>query len=477
MNDSQDNVIPCKNVDCSEPTSNGRMLWLEEFFFQYRNYIGLIHFVVFWFFLALLFVPLFLDEVSETDTVFTHFTLFANYAMWGLWFPLVFLSVIFTGRSWCGLLCPMGAASEYVNKFGLHLKIPAIVRWEGMPIISFMIITILGQTVGVREHPEAIALVFGGVMAMAIIIGYFYGKNNRVWCRHMCPIGLMLGLFSRLGAVQFYPKRPLPGVDKYNETSLCPTMVDLRHKKESRHCIECFRCVHPEAKSSLMVRARIPGEEVENIRDNNPNWAEVWFFFLGTGSALGGFLWLVLPIFHTMRQALGEWFLDHNQFWIGESGPWWLMSVHPERREVFNWLDFMSIVGFMVGVMLLFTICLFLLNLLATWLAHSDKKAKAFWANYIELAYQYMPVAMAALLIGLGGKIFEWFEIVGMGASGIQSIKLILFSISLLWSLWLGWRILQLQDVSLNRRVMSQSIASIASFLVALCWWPAIFGI
>jgi polyferredoxin len=478
MKVSDEHVIPCKNLD-ETAAQKGRVLWLEQFFYRYRGYIGLVHFAVFWVFIALLFVPLFLDEVTETDTVFTHFTLFANYAMWGLWFPLVFLSVIFTGRSWCGLFCPMGAASEYVNKFGLHLKIPALIRWEGMPIISFLIITILGQTVGVRDHPEAIAYVFGSVMLAAIVIGYLYGKHNRVWCRHMCPIGLMLGLFSRLGVVQFFPKRPSAGEDQYHETSLCPTMIDLRHKKESRHCIECFKCVHPEAKSSLIVRVRAPGEEVENIRYHNPNWAEVWFFFLGTGSALGGFLWLVLPLYQDLRQSLGEWFVERGHYWIGESGPWWLMSVHPERREVFNWLDFMTIVGFMSIVMLIFATSLFLLNLLTSAIAHGGRGQirETFWRNYVELAYQYMPVAMASLLIGLGGKIFELLTLIGMAQGGILTIKLVLFGISLLWSLWLGWRIQTVQRVPVTRKIVSQFVGSSTSLFIAACWWPAIFGL
>lgn len=468
--------IDCKQVDEDGINARYRLVALERFFFRYKSYIGMIHFVMFWLFLILLFVPLWLSEPLETDTQLTHFTLFANYLMWGLWFPLVFLSVIFTGRSWCGLLCPMGAASEWVNKWGLKLKIPAWIRWEGMPIISFLIITILGQTVGVRDHPEAMAEVFGGVMLAAIIVGYIWGKKSRVWCRHMCPIGLLLGLFSRLGAIQFFPKKPRAGNDQYAEGSLCPTMIELRHKKESRHCIECFQCVHPDAKSSVMVRARIPGEEVEHIRQHNANWAEVWFFFLGTGSALGGFLWLVLPHFHQLRQSFGEWLLERGHYWIGESGPWWLMSNHPERREVFNWLDFMSIVGFMIGVMIIFSICLFVINYLATFTAHKGQPKDIFWRNFKELAYQYMPVAMVALLIGLGGKLFAWLAIFGLGAGSILAIKLVLFVIGIIWSCWLGWQIQKNQGIALAQRIAGQFISTLGSLFVAVCWWPAIFG-
>ncbi len=62
-----------------------------------------------------------------------NFSLFANFVIWGLWFPLVFVSVIFTGRSWCGVLCPLGAASEWANRVGLKRPVPRWVRWRGTP--------------------------------------------------------------------------------------------------------------------------------------------------------------------------------------------------------------------------------------------------------------------------------------------------------------------------------------------------------
>ena len=84
---------------------------LEWFFTRYIVYINIVHSVMFVFFVTLLFLPLFISAPSEQDTPLSHFTVFSHYLLWGVWFPLVFVSVIFTGRSWCGLLCPMGAAS------------------------------------------------------------------------------------------------------------------------------------------------------------------------------------------------------------------------------------------------------------------------------------------------------------------------------------------------------------------------------
>jgi hypothetical protein len=448
---------------------------IEAFFVHHRDRLVWVHGTMFLFFLVLLLLPLFLGEPPEDATPLSHFTTFANYAMWGLWFPLVLLSVIFTGRSWCGLLCPMGAAAEWGNKVGLQRAIPAWMRWEGTPIASFLIITILGQTVGVRDHPEAMAEIFGGTMLIAILVGLIYGRNKRAWCRHMCPIGLLLGIFSRIGAVQFTPKRPRPGGDQYTEKTVCPTMIDTPRKEESRHCIECFRCVHPDNSGGLKLRLRHPGEEIEQIRDHNPNPYEVWFLFLGTGIALGGFLWLVLPQYGRIRQSIGEWFIEHGHYWIGESGPWWLMSVHPERREVFNWLDFGTIIGFMVVVMVLLTALLAITTWLSAWLAGHVQGDRTLSQRFTELGYQYAPVAMVSLVIGLGATLFQPLNSIDAAAPGLA--KGALFVAGLLWSLWLGDRILKRQGVKANTRWLPLLPGALGSLAVGAAWWPGIFGI
>lgn len=238
-----------------------------------------------------------------------------------------------------------------------------------------------------------------------------------------------------------------------------------------------FRCVHPKSKGGLFIRLRHPGEEVEQIRDHNPNAAEVWFLFLGTGAALGGFLWLVLPFFNVLRQRVGEFFINHDAFWIGESGPWWLMSVHPERREVFNWLDFFMIVGFMLVCMLLLTMILTLSTYLAAWLSGKLGGDKNLSQRFIELGYQYAPVAMVSLIIGLGGELFESMRVIGFESEHIGYSKGILFFASLLWSIYLGDRILARQGLNANKRWLPHIPGITGSVLVGLAWSPAILGL
>jgi hypothetical protein len=430
-------------------------------------------------FMTLMAVPLFLPLPDDRATFWNNFTLFANFAIWGLWFPLVFVSVIFTGRSWCGLLCPLGAASEWANRVGLKRPVPRWVRWQGTPIVSFIIITVLAQTLDARDYATGIAELFGATFIFAILLGFVYGRgrNKRAWCRHMCPIGLMLGVFSRIGAVQFLPKRPRPGRDAYTEQGICPTMIDINRKHESRHCIQCFRCVNPKARGGLRLVFRRPGVEVERIRAYNPNAAEIWFLFLATGLSLGGFLWLVLPQYQVIRQAIGVWAIDHGWFWIGRPGPAWLMSVHPAAREVFTWLDFFTISGFMLACAAVLAAVLVALTAVAGGLAGRFGADRGLTARMVELAYAYMPVAMVSLVIGLGGKLFAALTNLGMPVAMVAAVKIAVFGLSVVWSLQLGHRLLGAQGLAGARRWGALTPEAVGIALIGLAWWPALFGL
>ena len=450
---------------------------VEAFFVRHRSRLIWVHVAAFLCFLAIMVVPLLLPDPPEDSTPLTHFTTFANYVLWGLWFPLVFLSVIFTGRSWCGLMCPMGAASEWANKVGPRLAIPAWLRWEGTPVVAFIVTTVIGQTLGVREHPEAAAGVFGGTMAAAVLIGFLFGRKKRAWCRHMCPIGRMLGLYSRLGAVQFAPRVKVPGHDAYTEKGACPTMIDLAQKSESRHCIECFRCVKPQAKGSIRLEFRRPGVEIEQIREFRANQAEAWFLFLDTGLALGGFLWLVVPQYQHFRQAMGTLSLDRGWEWLLATGPALLVSVHPERGEVFMWLDFFTITTFMLSCMIAMTATLAALTSAAARLAGMVGGDGSFRERFTELGYQYAPVAMVSLVIGLGGMLFEPIRETPLGAAGVHAFKSAFFVLGMLWSVWLGERILARQGVAPRWRWLPLLPGLIGSAAVVFFWWVAIFGL
>ncbi len=406
---------------------------IEGFFVRNRERFGYIHTGMFIVFAALIFIPPFLPLPAEDAAIRNNFILMARFLIWGLWFPLVLLSVVFFGRLWCGLLCPQGALAEYVGKKGLNRPIPRWMRWEGMPIISFIAVTILGQLLGVRDYPLAALEILGGTMLLAAIVGFLYTSGWRPWCRYLCPIGPLLGIFSRLGAVSFEKN----GGD--GRGCVCPTFINTANKVASSNCIECFRCVNPETSNSLRLRIRHPGLEIEEIKKREPSLWEVVFLFLATGLALGAFHWQVNPVYIRYKQAVGGFLLNSGlgEF-IEKSGPWWLMVNYPQAGEVFIWLDFISITTFMLISMAGIAIILFMLTMLS---ASVVREKERIMATVAKVGYLYAPVALISLIIGLGLILFQSLGDIGIGKDVVRIMQGFLFAAGGIWSIYLAVRL------------------------------------
>ena len=433
---------------------------IEGFFVRNRERFGYIHTGMFIVFAALIFIPPFLPLPAEDAVIRNNFILMARFLIWGLWFPLMLLSVVLFGRLWCGLLCPQGALSEYAGKIGLNKPIPRWMRWGWMPVTSFIFITTLAQLIGARDYPLAAMEVLGGTMVLAAIVGFVYASGWRPWCRYLCPIGPLLGIFSRLGAVNF---------EKYNKAAsacVCPTFINTSNKVASSNCIECFRCVNPDIQGSLRLTIRRPGLEIEEIKNREPNIWEAIFLFSATGLALGAFHWQVNPFYIQYKQALGALLLNlgFGDF-IGKSGPWWIMVNYPEAGEVFNRLDFISITSFMIASMVCTMAILLILTVLSAFIL---REKEPIIATVARLGYLYAPVALVSLMLGLGQILFQ--SLAGLGLSNViaQIMQGVLFGGGAIWSAYLAVKLHEIWGLALI-----PNIAGIG--FVALAWYKVLF--
>jgi len=433
---------------------------IEDFFVRNRRRFVYLHTGMFIFLALLIIVPALLPPPAEDSAILNNFTLLARFLIWGLWFPLLLLSVIFLGRLWCGLLCPHGAVSEYAGKKGLNMPIPKWLRWGGVPIASFVFITTLGQLIGIREYPLAALEVLGGTMVIAILVGFLYGNGRRPFCRYLCPLGPLLGIFSRLGAVSFEKE------GREGKGYPCPTFINTAKKVASSDCIECFKCVNPGTDGSLRLKIRRPGLEIREIGKRGPNLWEVVFLFSATGLALGAFHWLVNPLYIRYKQAIGGFFLNIGLGdWIGWSGPWWMMVNYPEGGDVFNLVDFISVISFMLLSMTGVAMILFLLTALSALLLR-DKAP--LMETISRLGYLYAPVALVSLVIGLGLILFQSLGAFGLSKEVIQMSQGIFFAGGGIWSLYLAVRL----QGGFNLAIVPSMVG--VGF-VALSWYQALF--
>ncbi|MFM2476329.1 4Fe-4S binding protein [Celerinatantimonas sp. MCCC 1A17872] len=423
---------------------------------------------------ALLIVPLFFAAPKFAwQKPWNNAQLFSEWVLWAIWYPGTLLSVLLVGRLWCGLFCPLGATSEWVSHIGAHVRLPRWVKHPMTTACSFLIVTTWAQTLDVRDDLHAALLLFGIIFAFAIGCGLLFGskkgQGRRVWCRHLCPIGSVLGVFSRLGKLNIFAKQPTGEPEGYRDDGLCPTSIELRSKQSSRHCIKCMHCVKPQSRGGMAIEVRPIGSEVANIEQHAPCFSELWFIWLAPGLAVAGFVWPSSPWFVTWRQTLGHWALEHHWFWLLAKGPGWLMNQSVALGQHYLWLDFVAISLFMFAAAIVFALLLLGCSYLgAKALEHTVQ------GTLIErvslFGYQLAPLAMLGILLGLGATLFGSLKSI-LGQSEIV-ILLILLAMALVFNVFNAGRWLKQHPLSSTNQIIAWSamLVGCAMLSIATLW-------
>lgn len=452
---------------------------IERAFVRHPWALPGLHLFMILFYLSLILVPPFLPRPPEDATPFTNVVRFSQFVFWSLWWPFVVLSMILFGRAWCGFLCPEGALAAYSCRFGGDRPIPRWMRWGGIPLVAFVAITIYGQLIGVYEYPEAQLLILGGSTLLAITVALIYTRHGWVWCRYLCPVSLLFGVFSRLGAMHFRVDHSrlaawTPSPEDAGKKAPCPVFIYLPKMATNRYCLMCFRCAG--WRDAIHLRLRLPGEELLQINTAEPLFWEVIFLFGAIGLPLGVFHWTVDPLFQALKHVLGGLALGVGLGSVmGQRAPWWFLSNHPESGEVFNVLDGVSIVTFLLGSTLL---AIGLLSCL-TWLsARIVRPALAEPVGMRELftriGYLYTPLSLLSLFLGLSQLTFGYLQTVGFPGIGTALIRGVVLAGGALWSLFLARRILGLQTRK-ARRVALGLLPHLAGVALILAGWIPVF--
>ena len=444
-----------------------------------RLRLGL-HLVMVFVYLALILVPPSLGRPAEDATPWTSVVRFSQFVFWYLWWPFVVLSMILFGRAWCGFLCPEGALAAWVSRFGGDRPIPGWMRWGGIPLVAFVGITIYGQLTGVYEYAAPQLLILGGSTALAMTASLIYTRKGWVWCRYLCPVSLLFGVFSRLGALHFRVDharlaswRPSSPADT-GKKDPCPVFIHLPKMATNRYCLMCFRCAG--WRDSIHLRLRRPGQELLHINTAEPLFWEVIFLFGAIGLPLGVFHWTVDPLFQHLKQALGNLALAWGLGGVmGSTAPWWVLSNHPDVGEVFNLLDGASIATFLLGATFL---AVGLFSGL-TWLSARIVQPALDGPTdgemlFTRIGYLYTPVSLISLFLGLSQLTFAYLRTVGFPGTATDVIRGVLLGAGALWSVSLARRILRLQTAD-RRRARLALVPHVVGVVVIVAAWIPVF--
>ncbi|MFQ5911761.1 MAG: 4Fe-4S binding protein [Nitrospinota bacterium] len=181
---------------------------------------------------------------------------------WTIWWAGVIFTFVLVGRVWC-LMCPYGAATEWTSRaVRPKRRFPKPLRNLWLANILFLGLTWVDGYFGLVGSPRATAWFLLLILLLAVGVGALFPRRS--FCRYVCPIGGLIGLYSMFSPVELRARDKLvckadKEFDCYmgNERGYgCPMFEDPRRMDTNLYCSFCGECVKACPKSNMTLRLR-----------------------------------------------------------------------------------------------------------------------------------------------------------------------------------------------------------------------------
>jgi polyferredoxin len=226
---------------------------------------------------------------------------------WCYWWPLALATFPVVGRLWCAV-CPFSiygdwaqriklaaggtveqwprqAAEQYGGWF-LYALFGAILLWEELCDLPN----------NAAQSGLLLLLITGGAVAGSLMY------ERRFWCRYLCPIGGMNGMFAKLAFVELRADRGVctaecssyacikggagqppgqPGYDRGLATAGCPLNSHPASLPDNRDCTFCGSCVKACPNGNIQFRLRPAGADLWEEHTATRHEAALMFMLLG----------------------------------------------------------------------------------------------------------------------------------------------------------------------------------------------------
>lgn len=223
---------------------------------------------------------------------------------WAWWWPLILIAFPFVGRVWCAF-CPFMIYGEVAQTLSLKVWPRQLLswpraeadRWGGWFLFGLFALIFLWEELWDLQNVAYLsACLLLLITAGAVIFSLLF--ERRFWCRYLCPIGGMNGLYAKLAMIELRAQQGIcsatcttyqcykggPQKGEGLETEGCPVYSHPAQLQDNRDCVLCMTCLKACPHRSVELNLRPPG--IELWTTHKATWHEVCLLFLLFGGIL-----------------------------------------------------------------------------------------------------------------------------------------------------------------------------------------------
>lgn len=337
-----------------------------------------------WVLMMAIFVPVTVLGFVGAQSRGSSITLNLFWAWW--WSGYLFLFA-FVGRLWCAV-CPFMITAEWLRRLSLWVfprqqlawNTQWLNRWGAWILFGgFVAIYLWEQLWDLPHHAYLSAWLLVVITAGAVLFSLLY--ERRLWCRYLCPIGGMNGMFAKLSMIELRSTQQVCGSQcqtfgcykgsdatpitfadalptEGQATGGCPLYSHPAQLQDNRDCMLCMTCLKTCPNRSAQLNLRFPASDL--LDHHQGFWAEVALLLL----------------------LFGGVFMHHAD-------------------TILEWLGFGSIPVDADHLLTSIPIAVALLSIPAilTYLTHAiARRFDPEQPNYLTIIYAYLPFTLAANL-------------------------------------------------------------------------------
>ncbi len=223
---------------------------------------------------------------------------------WDWWWLGSLLIFPFLGRIWCSF-CPFMIYGEIVQTLSLKIFPRKLLPWPrqqaeqlgGWFIFGLFTLILLWEELWNLENTAYLSgclllLITAGAMIFSVLF------ERRFWCRYLCPIGGMNGLFAKLSMTELRAQQGIcsascttyqcykggPQKGEGQDTLGCPVYSHPAQLQDNRNCVLCMTCLKACPHRSVELNLRPPA--IELWTTHTPTQSEACLLFLMGGAVL-----------------------------------------------------------------------------------------------------------------------------------------------------------------------------------------------